>query len=66
MNANTTEFVSEKQLATRLGIARGTLRKWRHYGRGPTFVRMGGSIRYAESAIRTWLAQNEKNPGAAA
>ena len=34
----------------------GTLRQWRHRGRGPKSVRLeGGHVRYRASDVRAWL-----------
>jgi predicted DNA-binding transcriptional regulator AlpA len=38
------------------GFARSTLAKMRMRGDGPRFTKHGRSVRYAESALREWLA----------
>ncbi len=58
-------LLSEKQLATRINVARPTLRKWRHEKRGPAYTRLGGAIRYSESAVQAWLLANTVAPKAA-
>ena len=52
-------FHSEKELASRLGLARITLRKWRLAGRGPAFARFGTAIRYAAADIEAWLVASK-------
>ncbi len=42
-------WMSEKQLAAYWNISRKTLQRWRAMGRGPTYVRVGKSIRYRQS-----------------
>lgn len=49
-------LLNEKQLSARLGLSGITLRKWRMVGDGPRFLKLGGAVRYPESAVRTWLA----------
>jgi len=44
-------FIDEKQLAERWSLERKTLQKYRYSGQGPTFYRIGGSVRYAMSDI---------------
>lgn len=39
-------MMSEKQLATYWGISCKTLQRWRASGHGPTYVKVGKSIRY--------------------
>ncbi len=51
------KLINEKTLAARICVARATLRKWRHYGRGPTFVKLGGAVRYNEAAVNEWIAK---------
>ena len=51
-------LISTPELAAQLGLAEITLRKWRVYGSGPRFVRLGGSVRYRAEDIDAWLAQD--------
>lgn len=44
------------EVATRLGVAEVTLRKWRIYGTGPRFIRCGTNIRYRNSDIESWVS----------
>jgi len=39
-------YMTNKQAAEYLGIADGTLNKWRVTGGGPKFAKIGGSVRY--------------------
>jgi hypothetical protein len=41
-------------------ISRSTLAKWRHFGKGPQFLRIGSRIAYRRSALDAWLAQQER------
>jgi hypothetical protein len=38
------------------GIVVGTLAKWRHYGQGPAFVRIGSRIMYERQALDAYIA----------
>jgi hypothetical protein len=37
------------------GIEVGTLAKWRHYGRGPAFVRIGSRIYYDQADLDKYI-----------
>jgi hypothetical protein len=37
------------------GIEVGTLAKWRHYGRGPAFVRIGSRIYYDQTDLDQFI-----------
>jgi predicted DNA-binding transcriptional regulator AlpA len=54
-------LISTPELAAQLGLAEITLRKWRVYGSGPRFVRLGGSVRYRAEDIDAWLASRVAN-----
>jgi hypothetical protein len=48
-----------QRLAKYLGLAEGTLRKWRLVGgeAGPPFVRVGRAVRYRADDVKAWLIQ---------
>lgn len=48
-----------KETSAYLGIPVPTLAGWRHYKRGPTYVKVGGQIRYRKADLDAYLAQNE-------
>lgn len=50
------EFITEKKLAERLGLAEITLRVMRAKGTGPAYVRIGRSIRYARTDVDAFIA----------
>lgn len=37
--------LADAEAATILGVSVHTLRKWRHLGRGPRYVKLGGAMR---------------------
>jgi predicted DNA-binding transcriptional regulator AlpA len=44
-----------------LGVSVKTLAMWRSYGRGPKFIKQGGSrVFYFESDLREWISQGGK------
>lgn len=57
-------LLTTAQAAERLGMKPQTLRKMRHQGRGPVFVRWGGPksrAMYKPSAIDKWVEENTHN-----
>jgi predicted DNA-binding transcriptional regulator AlpA len=49
------KFLTDRDAAVITGMKVSTLRKWRMFGRGPRFRRLGRSIRYSVADIRAWL-----------
>ncbi|MET9952360.1 helix-turn-helix domain-containing protein [Streptomyces sp. NPDC006339] len=47
-------------IATRLGIAPGTVRRWRSLGQGPATFRIGKKVVARISAVEDFLAQRER------
>ena len=50
-------LLSTKLLSRRWNIAPRTLERWRAEGRGPQFVRIGRHIRYCQTDILTFEAE---------
>jgi predicted DNA-binding transcriptional regulator AlpA len=50
-------LVSAKEAARILGVHPNTLCKWRIYGRGPQFIKVGRRIRYSTNKISTWMSE---------
>lgn len=53
-------FIDEKKLAERWDVQPKTLQKFRYSGKGPSFYRIGGSIRYAMSDILSFEETNKE------
>jgi len=57
----TDHLLTSIQTAELIGIKPQTLRSWRLYGKGPTYVRLGDSpkarVGYFESDIFEWLSK---------
>ena len=61
-------WLTQGELANKLGVTTHTLQDWRHAGRGPRYIDMGGrAVRYCWSDVQTWLAslpsRSDKAPG---
>lgn len=44
-----------RSTAERLNIAPGTLAKWRVYGQGPAFLKIGRKVAYDPAVVDAWL-----------
>jgi predicted DNA-binding transcriptional regulator AlpA len=52
------ELVKTPRLAEILDVSEYTLRMWRSEGKGPPFIKVGGTaVRYDVEAVDQWLAQ---------
>lgn len=59
-------LMKPNEAACYLGLATGTLKKWRLAGKGPMFFKMGRAIRYSQADLDLWLkAQSSKKEEAA-
>ena len=55
------EVMSTRDLADMLGLQPQTLRIWRSQGRGPQYIRFGGSksrVFYRKIDVEVWLERN--------
>ncbi len=52
------EYLDDRALAARLGLARITLQVWRSQGKGPPYYKIGRVVRYDWRAVETWLEGN--------
>jgi predicted DNA-binding transcriptional regulator AlpA len=50
-------LLTEREVARRLAVSTGLLRKWRRLGDGPEFLRLGRAVRYNEYNLRRWIEQ---------
>jgi hypothetical protein len=53
----TTAIVSDM-----LSVPEGTLRYWRKVGLGPSWLKLEGSIRYAEEDVLRYIERNRRTP----
>lgn len=49
---------TETEAANYLGMKQKTLQQWRFYGRGPTYLKLGRSVRYLQSDLDHFLEQS--------
>ncbi len=52
-----TQIINSKTLATRWRMSPATLARWRHEGRGPLFLKIGGKILYRLEDIENFERQ---------
>jgi len=50
-----TQWVNEKQVSALTGISLSTLRKYRLWGKGPTYSKIGRSVRYALADVLEYM-----------
>jgi excisionase family DNA binding protein len=62
---STSQLLTEKEAAQRLGLSVSTLQQRRFRGRPPVFVRLGKSVRYRPEDLDAFVAQSRVNPLAA-
>ena len=53
------ELMTANDVADVLGLSTGTLANWRSLGIGPTYVKLGGRVRYRASGVNSWVASQE-------
>ena len=56
------DMLTTKEAARYLGLAPATLNKWRVYGTGPTFIKLGRAVRYHRSDLDAYTASNTHLP----
>jgi len=55
---DTTPVLTTTEVASLLNVAHKTLANWRCHGSGPTFLKLGSSVRYLKDDIDNWLSQH--------
>ena len=50
---------TEDELAEQIGVPIKSLQRWRSYGGGPAFVKIGRSVRYRPASVEAWLLERE-------
>ena len=55
-------LLTDKEVATLFGVSVALLKRWRCYGGGPTYVKIGGpdgrAVRYRRADVDFWIASN--------
>jgi predicted DNA-binding transcriptional regulator AlpA len=52
---NVTRLHDEYEVAEMLGVSVGTVRRWRLFGKGPKFLKLGVLVKYRISDVERWL-----------
>lgn len=55
-------ILGNDEAAAFLGLSADTLPRWRWAGKGPTFVKIGRSVRYRLSDLETYLMEHSVAP----
>lgn len=50
-----------RKTAERLNISPGTLQKWRVYGDGPRYIKVGRKVAYDQADVDRWLEDRRRN-----
>ena len=48
-------FLNEKEVAEKIKVSLGSLRRWRLLQRGPRFVKVGALVRYRVEDLEQWM-----------
>lgn len=54
------ELWTTEQTAAFLQLEPTTMAQWRVSGKGPSFIKLGGRVRYYKTEILDWLEKDEK------
>jgi predicted DNA-binding transcriptional regulator AlpA len=52
-------LLTEDEAASVFGVARGTLRNWRHLKRGPAYIKIGRAVRYAMADLEAFFKRGK-------
>lgn len=53
--------LTTREAAAFLGLAVSTLNKWRCYGEGPQFIKLGRAVRYRQDALERYVETSTQN-----
>jgi hypothetical protein len=56
------KLLTTSMVAKMLSVPEGTLRYWRKVGLGPSWLKLEGSIRYAEEDVLRYIERNRRTP----
>ncbi|MEU8391527.1 helix-turn-helix domain-containing protein [Micromonospora sp. NPDC048843] len=54
------KYLTTEELAALTRSTPGTVRYWRHMGKGPRGIKRGKRVLYAESDVAAWLAEDDQ------
>ena len=52
---NDETLIPSSMLPAYIGVPSQTLARWRHEGAGPAYVKLGRSVAYKSSSVRSWI-----------
>lgn len=58
------ELLDETGAAEYLGVSRSLLQKWRHFRKGPVYVKIGRYIRYDPRDLEKYILSQKIDPAA--
>jgi DNA-binding transcriptional MerR regulator len=56
------KLLTTKSVAEMIAVPEGTVRYWRKVGLGPSWIKLEGSIRYAEEDVLLYIERNRRTP----
>ena len=59
-----TKFYDTVAVQKTLGLSYTVLAKWRHYGRGPSYLKLGTRVLYKGADLNEWLERQRVETGA--
>lgn len=57
---DTGELMDTKEVSATTGISEATFKWWRQAGVGPTWFKIGHSVKYRRADVETWIDQQYK------
>jgi len=57
-----TRLLTARAVSELLSVPEGTIRYWRNVGLGPAWIKLEGSIRYAEEDVLEYIRRNRRTP----
>ena len=50
------------EISSTLGVTKSALGKWRHYGKGPAYVKVCAKVMYRGTDVNAWLDAQRVEP----
>jgi predicted DNA-binding transcriptional regulator AlpA len=60
MQLDAAALLNEKEAARFLSMSYRTLQSWRSAGEGPSYLKLGRSIRYRRGDLLTWVNESQR------
>ena len=54
------EYLDTPSAASTIGVSKQSMALWRSKGTGPSYTKVGGTVRYSRTALRQWMKENER------